>query len=95
MRFVSTLCGSNAGLNNSEIIKLWGREKGIEFLLRAFDSHNETLRGKLYCHVEKLMDDTIFFIMNGVEMKDLTKMNIYRFSRVSEMKMNYLWVNYT
>lgn len=64
--------------------------------MRAFDSHNETLRGKLYCHVEKLMDDKKKIIMNGVEMKDLTKItNIYRFSRVSEMKMNYLWVNYT
>lgn len=47
MRFIPTLCRSNAGLNNKEIIKLWKREKGIEFLLKAFDSGNETLGGKL------------------------------------------------
>lgn len=51
--------------------------------------------GMLYSHMEKLMDDKEWW-MNWVEMKDLAKMNIYRFSRVSKMKMNYkLWVNNT
>lgn len=46
MRFIPTLYRSKAGLNNKEIIKLRRREKGIEFLLKAFDSGNETLGGK-------------------------------------------------
>lgn len=90
MRLILTLYRSNAELNNKEIIKLWRREKGIEFLLRTFDSGNGMLGGEtekngtLYSHMEKLMDDKTW-LMNWVEMKDFSKMNIYRFSRVPKI----------
>lgn len=40
--------------------------------------------GTLYSHMEKLMDDKTW-VINWVEMKDFSKMNIYRFSRVSKI----------